>query len=202
MLFKTPPINLAPDFWLLKGFALGLPLRLAIDAVARAAPFRHFKVAGGKQMAVAMTNCGALGWTSSEHGYRYTAHDPDSGLPWPALPALFTELAADAAAQAGFAACPWNACLVNRYAPGSGMGLHQDKDELDLSAPIVSVSIGAPCKFMVGGLARSSGVQSVALADGDVMVWGGQSRLIFHGVRPLPKELGGARYNLTFRKAD
>jgi DNA oxidative demethylase len=204
MLFTSAPQELAPDFWLLHGFALGRPLRAGIDAVATSAPFRHLTVPGGKQMAVAMTNCGPLGWTSSAQGYRYLPHDPDSGQPWPAMPAAFTELAHEAACAVGWPGYAPDACLVNRYAPGAGLGLHQDRDELDHSQPIVSVSIGAACKFILGGMQRSSPVQSVALHDGDVMVWGGRSRLIFHGVRPLPAAvagLGATRYNLTFRKA-
>jgi DNA oxidative demethylase len=204
MLFPSAPQELAPDFWLLHGFALGRPLRAGIDAVAASAPFRHLTVPSGKQMAVAMTNCGPLGWTSSAQGYRYLAHDPDSGQPWPAMPAAFTALAQEAAIAVGWPGYAPDACLVNRYAPGAGLGLHQDRDELDHSQPIVSVSIGASCKFVLGGMQRSSPVQSVALHDGDVMVWGGRSRLIFHGVRPLPMPATGqgtTRYNLTFRKA-
>jgi DNA oxidative demethylase len=204
MLFPSAPQELAPDFWLLHGFALGRPLRAGIDAVASSAPFRYLTVPGGKQMAVAMTNCGPLGWTSSAQGYRYLAHDPDSGQPWPAMPAAFTALALEAAHAVGWPGYTPDACLVNRYAPGAGLGLHQDRDELDHSQPIVSVSIGASCKFVLGGMQRSSPVQSVALHDGDVMVWGGRSRLIFHGVRPLPMPAtgqGATRYNLTFRKA-
>ena len=200
MLFVCAPTELAPDVWLLHGFALGRPLREGIDAVTRAAPFRHLIVPGGQKMAVAMTNCGALGWTSSPQGYQYLPTDPDSGLPWPAMPQPFTALAREAAACVGWPAHAPDACLVNRYAPGAGLGLHQDRDENDHRAPIVSVSIGASCKFILGGLQRNSPTRSVSLHDGDVMVWGGQSRWVFHGVRPLP--LGSAvRYNLTFRKA-
>jgi DNA oxidative demethylase len=200
MLFASAPQEIAPDVWLLHGFASGKPLREGIAAIAAAAAFRHLVVPSGQPMAVAMTNCGPLGWTSSSQGYRYLPHDPDTLLPWPAMPEAFSALAHEAAASAGWPAFAPDACLVNRYAPGAGLGLHQDRDENDLRAPIVSVSIGASCKFILGGLQRSSPVQSFALHDGDVMVWGGRSRLVYHGVRPLPKD-SGSRYNLTFRKA-
>ena len=201
MLFPSPTLLLAPDFWLLPGFAAGKNLRADIEAIAALAPFRHLVVPGGKSMAVAMTNCGPLGWTSSAQGYQYLPHDPVTLQPWPAMPPSFVQLARDAAAVALWPLFTPDACLVNRYAPGAGMGLHQDRDEQDLRAPIVSVSIGASCKFMLGGLQRSDAVQSVALHHGDVMVWGGQSRLVFHGVRPLPSSGSEFRYNLTFRQA-
>jgi DNA oxidative demethylase len=169
--------------------------------VADKAPFRHLVVPSRKQMAVAMTNCGPLGWTSSAKGYQYLAYDPDTQLAWPAMPESFTTLAREAASAVGWHGYSPDACLINRYAPGAGLGLHQDRDELDHLAPIVSVSIGASCKFILGGLQRNSPTQSVSLHDGDVMVWGGRSRLIFHGVRPLPAGTNAYRYNLTFRKA-
>jgi DNA oxidative demethylase len=200
MLFKPSPLEIAPDFWLLQGYALGLALREGIAQVQASAAFRHLVVPSGKTMAVAMTNCGPLGWTSSPSGYRYLPYDPDTGHPWPAMPQAFSRLASDAAAAVGWPDHVPDACLVNRYAPGAGLGLHQDRDELDHQAPIVSVSIGASCKFILGGLQRNSPVQSIALHDGDVVVWGGRSRLVFHGVRPLPKD-SRLRYNLTFRKA-
>jgi DNA oxidative demethylase len=205
MLFASPPLELATDVWLLTGFALGRPLREGIEAVTARAPFRHLIVPGGQRMAVAMSNCGPLGWTSSAQGYQYLPMDPDTGLAWPAMPPAFTSLAREAADTVGWPDYAPDACLINRYAPGAGLGLHQDRDERNHRQPIVSVSIGASCKFILGGLQRSSPVQSIALHDGDVMVWGGQSRLVFHGVRPLPQPAHATaadeRYNLTFRKA-
>ncbi len=200
MLFDSAPQELAPDLWLLHGFALGRPMHEGIATVSASAAFRHLIVPSGQPMAVAMTNCGPLGWTSSAQGYRYLPYDPDTQQPWPAIPEAFGTLASEAASAAGWPGYAPDACLVNRYAPGAGLGLHQDRDELDLRAPIVSVSIGASCKFMLGGMQRSSPVHSIALHDGDVMVWGGRSRLIYHGVRPLRKN-SDFRYNLTFRKA-
>jgi DNA oxidative demethylase len=200
MLFASDPVELAPDFWHLHGFALGRPLLSGIEQVSSAAPFRHLVVPSGQPMAVAMTNCGPWGWTSSPKGYQYLAHDPDSQQPWPAMPEAFVSLAREAAAAVGWSGFAPDACLVNRYAPGAGLGLHQDRDERNLGAPIVSVSIGASCKFIIGGLQRSDPTRSVTLHDGDVMVWGGASRLVFHGVRPLPAN-SDIRYNLTFRTA-
>lgn len=204
MLFTSPPLELAPDFWLLPGFASAASLHNDIENVTSLAPLRHLIVPGGKQMAVAMSNCGTLGWTSDRHGYRYTATDPLTGLQWPAMPTQFLTLAQTAAASVGWPGFTPDACLINQYASGAGLGLHQDKDELDLRQPIVSVSLGRPCRFVVGGMRRNDAVRSVSLHHGDVMVWGGQSRLRFHGVRPLSKqsiESPTYRYNLTFRKA-
>ena len=156
-------------------------------------------------MSVAMSNCGELGWVSDKAGYRYQAVDPDSARPWPSLPTLFRQLATEAAAQAGFANFMPDACLINRYEPGARMSLHQDKDERDLTQPIVSISLGLPALFQFGGLKRSDPVNRVTLTHGDVVVWGGADRLRYHGVLALKTGdhplLGACRLNLTFRKA-
>jgi alkylated DNA repair protein (DNA oxidative demethylase) len=160
---------------------------------------------GGFVMSVAMTNCGALGWISDRGGYRYSPVDPSSGRPWPAMPQSFLELAAGAAERAGFPGFVPEACLVNRYAPGARLTLHQDRDERDFSAPIVSVSLGLPAVFLFGGERRADRPQRVALAHGDVVVWGGPSRLRFHGILPLADGghplTGRHRLNLTLRRA-
>jgi len=192
---------------LLRGFALpaAADLALQVQRVAAAAPFRHMTTPGGFRMSVAMTNCGAAGWTSDRKGYRYAAFDPDSGLPWPAMPAAFFELAQRAANAAGFAGFAPDACLINRYAPGARMSLHQDRDEQNLNAPIVSVSLGLPATFLFGGLKRGDRPQRVGMQHGDVVVWGGPSRLNFHGVAPLADGshpvVGRERINLTLRRA-
>jgi DNA oxidative demethylase len=156
-------------------------------------------------MSVALTNCGALGWTTDRRGYRYTGIDPDSGRPWPAMPTMFATLARDAAAAVGFADFEPDACLVNRYLPGSRLSLHQDRNERDFRAPIVSVSLGMPATFLLGGSERSDRTAKVPLYHGDVAVWGGADRLRYHGVLPLKEVphslLGSQRINLTFRKA-
>jgi alkylated DNA repair protein (DNA oxidative demethylase) len=174
-------------------------------AVAGAAPFRHLVTPGGFRMSVAMTNCGSLGWFSDGDGYRYTTIDPDSGAAWPALPASFLRLATAAAARAGFPGFAPDACLVNRYEPGTRLTLHQDKNERDLSAPIVSVSLGLPAVFLFGGLSRRERPARVPLHHGDVVVWGGPARLRYHGIANLPEghhaQLGARRINLTFRRA-
>ena len=160
---------------------------------------------GGHSMSVAMTNCGSAGWVTDRSGYRYDGVDPESRTPWPAMPASFRALAAQAAAEAGFDGFAPDACLINRYQPGARMSLHQDKDEDDFAAPIVSVSLGLPAIFLFGGLQRSDKPRRFRLEHGDIVVWGGPSRLFFHGIAPLADGehalLGRQRINLTFRKA-
>jgi alkylated DNA repair protein (DNA oxidative demethylase) len=191
----------------LRGFALAyeLPLAAAVRSVAAAAPFRHMITPGGFRMSVAMTNCGPLGWVSSTAGYRYAPLDPESGAPWPEMPPVVAALAARAAASAGFASFVPDACLINRYEPGARLTAHRDRDERDLDAPIVSVSLGAPATFLFGGLTRKERLERVALEHGDVVVWGGPARLRYHGVAALKEAehpfAGALRINLTLRRA-
>jgi alkylated DNA repair protein (DNA oxidative demethylase) len=197
---------LAPGAWLLRGFALDhvTSLMSAIALIEAAAPFRHLVTPGGFRMSVAMTNCG-LGWVSDRHGYRYAVRDPLSGRPWPPMPPVFLELARKAAQAGGFSAFTPDACLVNRYEPGARLTLHQDKDERDFSAPIVSVSLGLPGIFLFGGGLRKDKQRRIPLQHGDVVVWGGPARLHHHGVLALKdgrhELLGPQRLNLTFRRA-
>ena len=199
--------SLAPGAWVLHGFALEpTPVLLAaIEQVTTAAPFRYLQTPGGLRMSVAMSNCGALGWVSDRRGYRYEANDPLSGHPWPAMPDVFADLAACAAESAGFPGFVADACLLNRYVPGARLSLHQDRDERDFAAPIVSVSLGLPATFLFGGDTRNDRRQGVPLRHGDVVVWGGPARLHHHGVLPLKDGhhplLGAQRINLTFRRA-
>lgn len=198
---------LAPGAVLLRGRAAAIDQALltAIDGVAAAAPFRHMVTPGGFALSAAMTNCGALGWVTDRQGYRYAEQDPQTGRPWPAMPAVVAELARLAAAEAGFADFAPDACLINDYRPGARMAQHQDRDEADVTQPIVSVSLGLPVIFQFGGLRRSEPPRKIPLDHGDVVVWGGPSRLAFHGVLALkPGEhplLGGRRLNLTLRRA-
>jgi alkylated DNA repair protein (DNA oxidative demethylase) len=191
----------------LRRFALPLETALlgAVREVAARAPWRQMVTPGGFRMSVAMTNCGRLGWVTDRRGYRYQDTDPASGEPWPPMPPAFRELARIAAEQAGFPGFDPDACLVNRYQPGARMSLHQDRDERDFDAPIVSVSLGAPAVFLFGGLCRSERPQRVPLEHGDVVVWGGPARLRYHGVARLAQSYhpatGGCRYNLTLRRA-
>jgi DNA oxidative demethylase len=200
-------VQMADGAVLLRGVARTVQHELlhALDEVVTQAPFRHMSTPGGFEMSVAMTNCGNCGWITDASGYRYGADDPVSGKTWPAIPPAFRELAGQAAAQGGFAGFAPDACLINRYAPGARMSLHQDKDEEDFSAPIVSVSLGLPAIFMFGGPKRADKPARYRLEHGDVVVWGGPSRLFFHGVAPLADGehalLGRKRINLTFRKA-
>lgn len=199
--------ELAPGAVVLRGFA-GERERELLDALWRVvaeAPFRHMVTRRGYTMSVAMTNCGPLGWVSDRRGYRYAPNDPESGHAWPAMPRLFTALATEAAARGGYAGFVPDACLINRYEPGAKMALHQDRDERDFSQPIVSVSLGIPAIFLFGGMLRTDPVAKIPLHHGDVVVWGGASRLFHHGILPLkPDEhpmVGGHRINLTFRRA-
>jgi DNA oxidative demethylase len=192
---------------LLRGFARPVEAGLIADlrAIVGQAPFRRMLTPGGHQMSVAMTNCGRIGWVTDRTGYRYDSSDPEAGKPWPAMPPLFRELAGQAAAEAGFQGFAPDACLINRYQPGARMSLHQDKDELDLGAPIVSVSLGLPATFLFGGLKRGDKTRRFRLEHGDIAVWGGPARLAFHGIAPLADGehavLGRQRINLTFRRA-
>jgi alkylated DNA repair protein (DNA oxidative demethylase) len=200
-------VALDPGAVLLGGFALAAD-RLLLDAIAsisKAAPFRNLETPGGRRMSVAMTNAGRLGWVSDRRGYRYQASDPQSGDPWPAMPAEFAALAREAAAAAGYQGFAPEACLINRYERGAKLSLHQDRDERNLDQPIVSVSIGVDAWFLWGGLQRSDRPRRIALHHGDVVVWGGPARLVFHGIDTLAqgahKLTGAVRYNLTFRRA-
>jgi DNA oxidative demethylase len=191
---------------LLRGFVQPIESELieAVRAIVAQSPFRRMTTPGGHLMSVAMTNCGERGWITDHTGYRYDPIDPRTGAPWPAMPPVLRDLALRAAEQGGFAGFAPDACLVNRYEPGTRLSLHQDKDELDYSAPIVSVSLGLPATFLFGGLARSDKPRRFRLVHGDVVVWGGPSRLAYHGVAPLADGehalLGRKRINLTFRK--
>lgn len=199
--------QLAAGTWLLRGFALPFveEVLASLRGILRQAPFRQMVTPGGLTMAVALTNCGELGWISDRHGYRYGRLDPDSGEPWPAMPEGFLRLAGEAAAAAGYPGFVPDACLINRYLPGTRLSLHQDKNERDFAAPIVSVSLGVPAVFLFGGSARADKVQRIALRHGDVMVWGGEDRLRYHGVLALKEAnhplLGQRRINITLRKA-
>jgi DNA oxidative demethylase len=199
MLFTSGPIQVCTDVWLLSGFVETSSLLKEIANITAQAPLRRMQVGRGKTMSVAMSNCGELGWTSSNNGYAYTSIDPASAQPWPAMPALFLSIAAQAAHAVAWAPFLPDACLVNHYVNGASMGMHQDTDEADLTQPIVSISIGASCKFILGGLTRQAPTRSIELTNGDVIIWGKSARLLFHGVRPLAKDQ--ERYNLTLRKA-
>lgn len=199
--------EIAPGAMLLHGFARegDAALLEAIEFVIAQAPLRHLRTPGGYTMSVAMSNCGPLGWVSSASGYRYAICDPLSDQPWPAMPACLMDLAQRAAARAGYANFQPDACLINEYVPGAKLSLHQDKDEKDLRAPIVSLSLGLPAVFLFGTSSRKDRPQRYRLVHGDVVVWGGPSRLAYHGVTALADGahalVGRRRFNLTFRSA-
>lgn len=199
--------RLAPGAWLLPGFALDAVSAIlgATEGIEARAPFRHWLTPGGFRMSVGMTNCGSLGWVSDRGGYRYDTCDPLTGRPWAPMPSAFLELARAAAQTAEFPHFVPDACLLNRYEPGSRLTLHQDKDERDFAAPIVSVSLGLPAIFLFGGDSRKERYRRIPLRHGDVVVWGGPARLRHHGVLALKEGrhelLGSQRLNLTLRKA-
>lgn len=206
----TSCLPIAPGAVLLRGFARAQAqaLMASVDQITACAALRHLQTPGGRAMSVAMSNCGSWGWTSDAQGYRYVQQDPLTGKAWPAMPAIGLELAAQAAATAGYPGFEPDACLINQYMPSTHMSLHQDRDEKDFAQPIVSVSLGLPVVFLFGGPKRSDKPQRLRLAHGDVVVWGGPARLAFHGVLPLENGQGGEqpllgqrRINLTFRRA-
>ncbi len=200
-------LSLGRQAFVLKGFAepKAVALWQAVQEVVAVAPWRQLVTPGGRKMSVLTTNCGQWGWLSDAKGYRYERHDPLTGSPWPKMPEVFFELAVEAAAQAGFAGFEPDACLINRYQPGTKMGLHQDRDEENHEAPIVSLSLGLPAQFLWGGATRSETPKRIELHHGDVVVWGGIARLKFHGIAiVLPGQhplLGEQRINLTLRRA-
>jgi alkylated DNA repair protein (DNA oxidative demethylase) len=191
----------------MSGYALNEAEALfdAVRDVVAAARWRHMVTPGGLTMSVAITNCGHVGWVSDRQGYRYTDTDPDSGRHWPGMPAALKTLAQSAAEAAGFKGFEPDACLVNRYEPGNRLSLHQDRNERDFGAPVVSVSLGLPAMFLFGGLKRTDPTRRIPLQHADVVVWGGPQRLAFHGVAKLAEGqhvlTGRCRINLTFRRA-
>jgi alkylated DNA repair protein (DNA oxidative demethylase) len=174
------------------------------QVVAEAPLYVPVMPGSGRPMSVRMTNCGPLGWvTDKERGYRYQTTHPVTGLPWPAIPQVLMGLWRDIS---GHPKDP-EACLVNFYADDAKMGLHQDRDEADLSAPVLSISLGNTCLFRIGGLARADRTRSLKLESGDVFLLGGEGRLCFHGVDriyPGTSTLlkSGGRINLTLRRVN
>lgn len=199
--------SIAPSAVLLRGLALPFvdDVLAALGDITAQSPFRHMTTPWGAAMSVAMTNCGDAGWLTDRTGYHYDGIDPETGEPWPAMPECFRKLASRAADRAGYPGFVPDACLINRYAPGARLTLHQDRDERDYAHPIVSVSLGLPATFRFGGPNRRDPVRSLLMRHGDAVVWGGVSRLAYHGLAELKSGehplLGNQRINLTFRRA-
>jgi len=208
---RTPdlPVDLPRGVTLHPGFLdaqTQAALAEAVSHLASEAPFRLPRTRGQGIFSAAITNCGTAGWWSDQRGYRYMPHQPETDAPWPAIPALFREVVGRAVTGTPWAGFTPDCCLINFYGPGAKMGLHQDKDERDFAAPIITVSLGDSADFLVGGPQRSDKAQAFAFHSGDVLMMGPPSRMLFHGVRkvhagtsPIPGVAG--RYSLTFRKA-
>jgi alkylated DNA repair protein (DNA oxidative demethylase) len=198
---------IAPEAVILHGYGLTAAPELLDDLknIIKAAPFRHLTTPGGYIMSVAMSNCGSYGWISDIRGYRYDAIDPLTQKQWPPIPMSFLRIALAAAEKAGFPNFRPDACLINKYCPSAKLSLHQDKDETNFNAPVVSISLGVPAVFLFGGLQRKNKTQRFLLEHGDVVVWGGVSRLSYHGIMPLKDGyhplVGNYRLNLTFRQS-
>lgn len=205
--FNESILQITEDAFLLTGFALPEIAMIwqDIQTVISQAPLSSMQTQGGLYMSVQTTSCGELGWVSDRKGYRYSPINPLTRQKWPIMPESLRQLAQSAGSKAGFADFQPDSCLINQYNIGAKMGLHQDKDERDFSQPIVSVSLGLPATFQFGGAKRSDKTAKVQVHHGDVVVWGGISRLYFHGVSPIKPGnhtlLGMRRINLTFRKA-
>ena len=198
--------QLDPGSWHLHGFVVEEAVKLLqqVDKIAHHSPFRHLITPGGRRMSVAMTNCGHFGWVSDRAGYRYQATDPLTGVSWPEMPAIFSEIALKAAEQAGYPGFDPDVGLINEYRPGTRLTLHQDRDEKDQKSPIVSISLGVPAIFLWGGLQRGGHNRRIPVRHGDVLVWGGPDRFRFHGVSTLKEDhhplTGNRRINITFRR--
>lgn len=203
---ESEPLAIGTGAFCFKGAitADGSEVLRAVRHVIAQAPFRHLTTPGGRQMSVAMSNCGQLGWVSDHAGYRYQTTDPITGKAWPSMPRVLLTTAQQLASRAGFANFHPDVCLINRYRAKDRMGLHQDKDEGNVTAPIVSLSLGLPATFIWGGLHRTGSTQRFLLEHGDAMVWGAADRLRFHGVAPLKAGehplTGDCRINITFRQ--
>jgi len=206
MLFAAPDsVEIAPGVVLFRGAveSAAEALLSEIEQIVAVSSLRRVMTPMGKPMSVEMTNCGSAGWVSDRMGYRYESIDPITNQPWPIMPALFADTATEFASLAGYREFVPDVCLINRYSPGSKMGLHQDRDETDFSQPIVSVSLGLPIIFKIGGQRRTDPTVSTKLQHGDVVVFGGPARLAFHGVGTLRRGVhpsgDNCRWNLTLR---
>lgn len=200
-------IQLAAGAYWLKGFAKTISDELSQTVLMH---FRHYPpqtmmTPMGYPMSVKTSSCGSHGWVGTKNGYGYLPYNPITQAPWPPIPDNFLALAVRAASKVGYHHFEPDTCLLNYYAIGTKMGLHQDKDEKDFSQPIVSVSLGLPAVFLFGGAKRYDKTQKCLLTDGDVVVWGANSRRFYHGVNTIKSGrhavLGEYRCNLTFRKA-
>ncbi len=207
-LFPDGPAKLPPGLFYrpaLLDLAGQRALYAAVQEVTRIAPFAHARTRMGLTSA-AMTNAGDAGWWSDLKGYRYETRNPATGEPWPPMPEIFRAVVGAAVAETPWPDFTPDACLINFYGEGAKMGLHQDRDEKDLSQPIVTVSLGADGDFQIGGMTRTARAEILVVHSGDALIMGGESRMRFHGIRKIhpgtsPLETLTGRISLTFRKA-
>jgi alkylated DNA repair protein (DNA oxidative demethylase) len=207
-LFSNQPPHkqeIAPGLTLFKSWVNGDDFIPVIEHAIKLAPLRYMMTPMGYASKVAMSNCGPLGWVSDAQGYQYSSTDPLSGDPWPALPHVLVKLAQELAQHVGTHDFQPDACLINKYEVGIGMGKHQDQDEWSFQWPIVSLSLGLSAIFQVSGNQRNGNNINMLLEDGDVLVMHGPARQFFHGIRPLKADplqpTLHHRYNLTLRRA-
>ncbi|MGR6871627.1 alpha-ketoglutarate-dependent dioxygenase AlkB [Pseudomonas sp. HK3] len=197
--------NLGDGIFHIKQFAPSELCLHLISLITEQAPLRQMMTPMGHLTQVKMTNCGQYGWISDSNGYRYSPIDPTSQKSWPAMPDALLKIHKEACELAGLTSFKPDACLINHYDIGLAMGRHQDKDELDLSWPIVSISIGLPAVFQVFSMQRNSPAKNILLEDGDVIILSGQSRSFYHGVKPIKADILqpnlSQRFNLTLRKS-
>lgn len=200
-------VLLAEGAMVLRRFATPVVVALmeGVEAVVAQSPLRRLIVPNGRPMRIEMTNCGLVGWVNIDGRYRYSRVDPLTGRSWPGMPATFRRIAGAAASAAGYPDFQPAVCIINRYAVGADLQMHQDRDDTQDRQPVVSVSLGLPAIFHFGGQGRGEKPLTIPLDDGDVVVWGGASRMHRHGVAPVAPGVhprtGAYRYNLTFRTA-
>ena len=197
--------ELRPGIFLFRSHVNVEEFMKVVTSTAEKIPFRQMITPGGKKINVSVTSMGENGWYSDRRGYRYERIDPVTGNEWPKMPKDIETIISNAAKKAGFENFFPDSCLINCYKPGVGLTAHVDKDEIDFSQPIVSVSLGVSAVFQIFGENRNGKVMNIPLHSGDLLIFGGPARKFYHGVRKIKVQshplTGNLRFNLTFRRA-